>query len=227
MSSDGSPPAVSPGRRVKPAFRGAVEVHAVGRTPGDVVAVRIETPRLVLRSLRESDRAAWLGVFERSRAHLERFMPLGAPDASPEAIFDRQLELTVEGDETGRAFRRAAFDRVSGAFLGSFNLVTIRRGLELEADASVWLGEGATGRGLAREGLLALVSYSFADLPEGLGLHRIDGWIIPENQRSQSLLSACGFERAGRESMHLTTGDRWKLHERWSARVDDWMERFA
>ncbi|MEM9165775.1 MAG: GNAT family protein [Planctomycetota bacterium] len=200
-----------------------VQVPAPDQVLPEPGRASIRTPRMLLRPLREADRDAWIAAYDRSRSHLADFLPLGSDAATTPAIFDRQLELTSQGDDTGRAFRRIAVDLGTGDLLGAFNLVTIRRGLEFEADFSLWLTADALGRGLAREGLTALASYSFADLPDGLGLVKLVGWICPDNQRSQRLVTDCGFDRDGNESTHLSTGDRWKLHERWEARVDPWL----
>lgn len=188
--------------------------------------VTIETPRLILRALEAADEAAMTELMERSRDHLHTVFPLRDESVTLASIFARQLQLTQLGDKTGKAFRRIATNR-AGTIVGAFNLVVIRRGLENNADVSCWLDPERTGVGLAREGLLALLSYSLADLPEGLGLHRIDAWIQPENIASQKLLAACGFVKSSDESSHLTTGDAWHIHHRWQLTIDAWQRDFG
>lgn len=182
----------------------------------------ILTPRLRLRPLTETDRPAFCELHDRNREHLEAFLPLGAPDQPSDSIFSRQLELTTLGDTTGKAFRRIAVDLETGELVGAFNLVVIRRGLEWDADIGCWLAAAHTGRGLAGEGLAAMLSYSFADLPEGLGLHAIVGFIVPENTASQRLAARFGFERQTGGATHMTTGDRWQLHEQWKLTIARW-----
>lgn len=221
------PPEVEFGAR-KPGIltpRRPIRVHVAPPTtehPG----VIIETPRLVLRPLEADDEAPMVELFQHARDHLQTVLPLKLEDAIPAAVFARQLQLTRQGDQTGKAFRRIATDR-AGAIVGAFNLIVIRRGLENNADVNCWLDPDRSGVGLAREGLLALLSYALADLPEGLGLHRIDAWIQPENTASQRLVTACGFTRSGDESSHLTTGDAWRLHHRWQLTIDAWQRDFG
>lgn len=184
--------------------------------------VEILTPRLRLRSLNQHDRDAFCTLYDHSRAHLESFLPLGAADQPSESIFERQLQLTIAGDESGKAFRRVAVDQKTDEIVGAFNLVVVRRGLEWDADTSCWLAAGQTGKGFASEGLTALLDYSFADLPGGLGLHAIHGFIAPENTASQALATAIGFRLEPNAASHLTVGDRWQLHEKWSLPIARW-----
>ena len=204
--------------------RQRVEVSILADDPSPA---QIQTPRLMLRPLAESDARAFAAVVDASRDHLDAFLPLGAVDQPSQEIFRRQLDLTLEGEATGRACRRIAVDRASDAIVGAFNLVVIRRGLEMEADVSCWLAAGRTGKGLAREGLAALLSYSFAELPEGLGLHRVDGFIAPGNQSSEHLAASLGFTKQPESTNHLAVGDRWQMHQRWSLSISAWLRDHA
>lgn len=188
-----------------------------GLTPTRPVEVlapgAIRTARLLLRPLTEDDRVAFIEVVRASRLHLEPFSPLHLPDESDDALFDRQLGLTIEGDATGKACRRIAVDS-DGRLVGACNLNTIRRGLSWEGDANCWLSADAEGRGYATEGMIGLLKYAFADLPDGLGLHRVLAWMQSDNTRSDRMVRRLGFERAGPDKSFLHAGGRWELHEK-------------
>ncbi|HED52972.1 MAG TPA: N-acetyltransferase [Phycisphaerales bacterium] len=205
--------------------RRPVRVHITTPTK-ESPAVCIETPRLLLRPLAEADRAEMVRRLEAGRDHLASLLPLNSEEDSADKVFSRQLELATQGDASGKSFRRIATNR-AGEIVGAFGLVVIRRGLECNADLSFWLFPDYTGVGLAREGLLALMSYSLADLPEGLGMHRIDGWVRPDNVACQKVISACGFTKSGDESTHLATGESWQIHERWELTVLNWQREFG
>ncbi len=211
------PPAVGTGRPVR--------VHITAPTK-DRPAVSIETPRLVLRTLEPTDRPAMIELYESAREHLSKVLPLSEDGKTPESVFARQIELTEQGEKSGKSFRRIATNR-AGTIVGAFNLVVIRRGFENYADVNFWLDPKRTGVGLAREGLLALLSYSLADLPEGLGLHRIDAWVQPDNIESQKLVTSCGFKKSQDDASHLTTGEDWKVHERWELNIEAWLRDFG
>ncbi len=205
--------------------RKPVRVHVEPPT-SEHPSVTIETPRLILRALEPTDQTAMVELIENARAHLAPVLPTMDESLTPEAIFQRQLELTQQGEKTGKSFRRIATNR-TGVIVGAFNLVVIRRGFENNADINCWLDPARTGVGFAKEGLLALLSYSLADLPEGLGLHRVDAWIQPENTASQKLFASCGYIKSSDETSHLTTGDAWHVHNRWQLTIDAWQRDFG
>ena len=221
------PPEVEFGSRTHALLTGRrpVRVH-IAAPSTEHPGVRIETPRLILRALEPADEPAMTELMARSRDHLQSVLPLKDETATPASIFARQLQLTRHGDKTGKALRRIATDR-AGSIVGALNLVVINRGFENWADVNCWIDPARSSQGLAREGLLALLSYSMADLPEGLGLHRLDAWIQPENTPSQKLFAACGFTRSDDESSHLTTGEAWFLHQRWQLTIDAWQRDFG
>ena len=173
----------------------------------------IRTARLLLRPLAEDDRAEFIRVLRASRQHLETFSPLHMPDETDDQVFERQLSLTIDGETRGKACRRVVIDR-EGSIVGACNLNAIRRGLSWEADANCWLAAGAEGMGYATEGMVGLLRHAFADLPDGLGLHRIIAWMQTDNTRSERMIERLGFERGGAEKSFLHAGGQWKLHEK-------------
>lgn len=183
-------------------------------------------PRLLLRPLQRADRDEFLRVVRASREHLAQFSPLHLPDETDEALFERQLRLAAEGEDGGRACRRAAFDQ-AGRLVCVVNLNTIRRGLTCEADANWWTAADATRRGYAAEALHALAAHAFTDLPEGLGLHRLLAGIQPQNAASRRLAERLGFRRLGPERSYLHAGGGWDLHEIYELPLDAFMRRAA
>ncbi|VAX42454.1 hypothetical protein MNBD_PLANCTO03-1237 [hydrothermal vent metagenome] len=186
----------------------------------------LRSARLVLRPLVAADRAEFIRVIRESRKHLARFSPLHMPGESDDALFDRQLALTTEGDATGRACRRIAVEH-TGRIVGAFNLNAIRRGLSCEGDANCWLAVSAIGKGYATEAFLALLAHAFADLPEGLGLHRVLVGVQTENTASQQLIERLGFVKAGPNTTYLHAGGKWDLHEMYAASPESFEARCA
>ncbi|MEM8757735.1 MAG: GNAT family protein [Planctomycetota bacterium] len=219
-------PAPSTGQPVRsravPVPASPVRVSAESMANAEPWLAPLRSPRLRLRPLTAADRSTLLPRMPEIRRHLDPFLPLGAEEDSDAAVLDRQLELTAIGLAGGTAFRRAAFDRATGEFVGAFNLITIRRGLEFDADMSFWLAPGHTGRGLAVEGLTALLDHSFAALPAGLGLVAVAGWVQPDNDRCRCLIQRLGFRRSDEAGNYLSTGDRWHMHDRWLLTADRW-----
>ncbi|MBX3364502.1 MAG: GNAT family N-acetyltransferase [Phycisphaeraceae bacterium] len=174
------------------------------------------TSRLVLRPLRESDRSEFLLALAGARGLLTEWMPLHEPGEDDEGLFARQVRLTIEGERTGSACRRAGF-RGDGRMVGCFNLTHIARGLHFEGDMNWWVSAEFGGRGLATEGVQGLLDYAFADLPVGLGLHRVTAGIQAGNLASRRLAERVGFRRREGVRMSLVSGGAWAEHEVWVA----------
>jgi [ribosomal protein S5]-alanine N-acetyltransferase len=71
------------------------------------------------------------------------------------------------------------------------------------------------------EALGLVLSYAF----ENLRLHRIEANIQPENVFSKALAARLGFRMEGFSPRYLKVAGRWKDHERWAIRREEWARR--
>lgn len=177
------------------------------------------TERLMLRRLEGRDRDAFLGLVKDNTAHLEGLFPLHEPGESDDAYFDRMLDAAAEGDARGNAWRRVAL-LGDGSIVGCFHLNAITRGLAWEADASWWIAREHTGRGLATEGVRAMLDHAFEPLPAGLGLHAVHCGISPGNAASRRVAEKCGFRCVPDRQSYLKVGPNWVMHDFFIAEPD-------
>ncbi len=177
-----------------------------------VSASEIRTARLTLRPLRPADRDEYLRVVRASREHLRRWVPLNEAGETHDEFFDRQLAAASEGDRTGLCWRRIGV-LGDGSIAGAFNLNAISRGLEWWADATWWVSRAHTGRGLASEGVGAMLEFALGDPPRGLGLHAVHAGVDPDNTPSRRLVEKLGFAHDPGQSSHLQVGRDWRRHE--------------
>ena len=155
----------------------------------------VRTDRLTLRPVTPSDREEFLRVLRISRAHLTRFCPLGKGgigDESAEELFDRQLQLSEGALATGKAWRRIGVTS-DGRIAGSFCINDISRGLENSGELVFWMSAELAGQGYATEGVRATLEHAFADLPRGLGLHRVVALVAPSNAACLRVMRKTGF----------------------------------
>jgi|GEM_PF-695768 len=180
----------------------------------EVGAAWVRTARMVLRPLGPGDYAEFLRVLRTSGEDLARTFPLRNEGESEAGAFERHVRLSAFAGPRAPDWRRAAFTP-DGRLVGGFNLNAIRRGLEFRAEASWWVAREFRGRGLATEGVRAMLEVAFREIGAGgLGLHRVDALVNPQNAASRRVAEKAGFVRP-REPVRvsLEVGGRWVEHE--------------
>jgi [ribosomal protein S5]-alanine N-acetyltransferase len=168
--------------------------------------------RVLIRAPTPDDRQEFLTAMRASR-QLHRHW---APAPSDES-FDRLLRCV----EDERYEPRLVCRLEDGAIVGMININEIVRA----TFQSGYLGYSAVaayaGQGYMREGLELVLARAFTEL----GLHRLEANIQPDNQASIALVRGAGFVREGFSERYLKLGGRWRDHERWAIRVEQWRAR--
>jgi ribosomal-protein-alanine N-acetyltransferase len=77
------------------------------------------------------------------------------------------------------------------------------------------------GQGYMSRGLGAVITWAFRDE----GLHRLEANIQPGNDDSRRLVERLGFALEGFSPGYLKIGGRWRDHERWAIRKENWRTR--
>ncbi len=139
--------------------------------------------------------------------------PWLTPATTPEA-FENLLGRV--GDE--RYDPQLVCRREDGVIVGFVNISEIVRG----AAQYGFVGYGGVAayaeRGYMTEGLQLVLRRAFTDL----GLHRLEANIQPGNAASIALVRRLGFVREGFSERYLKIGGRWRDHERWAIRGEQW-----
>jgi ribosomal-protein-alanine N-acetyltransferase len=168
---------------------------------------------VTLRAPTAADGGAFIAAMRASRALHAGW--LTAPTTP--AAFDVLLERAR--DESFQPMLACLVE--DGSIAGFFNISQIIRG-PLQ---SAFLGYGAVaayaGRGYMGEGLELVLRRAFTELR----LHRLEANIQPGNARSIALVKRCGFVHEGFSARYLKIGGRWRDHERWAIRAEQWRER--
>jgi len=167
-------------------------------------------PRVIVRPLHPGDQDEFIAAMRASRRLHGRWL---SPPTTPEA-FGQWLRRTREESFVSLFACR----REDGAIVGYFNISQIIRGYL----QSAFLGYGAVaayaGRGYMTEGLVLVLEHAFTDL----GLHRLEANIQPGNEASIALVRRCGFVKEGFSERYLKINGRWRDHERWAIRSEQW-----
>ena len=108
-------------------------------------------------------------------------------------------------------------DSDSGALAGVVNINDIARSEEPCARLGYFAFVPLAGRGLMAEGLTLAIRFAFRELK----LERLEANIQAHNCRSIALIEGLGFRHAGTAG-YLKIGSRWRGHQRWTLRREEW-----
>jgi ribosomal-protein-alanine N-acetyltransferase len=177
-----------------------------------------ETPRLLVRALRPADRDEVIRVHTISEAHFAPWWPVRDDGRTLAEHIDFLIDRARARAADGTGARYVGLLKVAGQtgeptrLVAMLNLNNIVRGVFQNADAGWSVSVDCAGRGLGTEGVAAMLDLAFAPPPRGLGLHRVQANIIPNNTASLRLAEKCGFRREGLAREMLKIAGRWQDH---------------
>lgn len=181
----------------------------------------MRTPRLLLRVLSAEDGAEFVRAHRASAELYRPWLPAPPPGDTPEAHFARELETATRGADQGLQLRLVGL-LPSGQIAGFFGLSEIVRGVFQNAYASWSVNAEVAGRGYATEGVRALLDLAFTPLARGgVGLHRVQANVIPDNARSVRLAERVGLRYEGLARRYLRIAGEWRDHLMYARTVED------
>jgi len=148
----------------------------------------IETPRLTLRWLEDTDVPALFEIF--SDAEVTRYW--SSPALEDEDAARSLLDHIRESFTRGSLYQWGLALRDDDLIVGTCTLGSISRE-HRRAELGYALGRAHWGRGYMTEALPILLRYAFGEM----GLHRIEGDVDPRNDRSIRSLERLGFKLEG------------------------------
>jgi len=151
-----------------------------------------------------------LDYYIHNQAHLERWEPRRSPEFLTLTWWRHQLESNVREFHEDRGARMVLWLKSdpTQSIVGVANLANIVRGAFQACHLGYSIDARHEGRGLMREGLEALIEYSFGEL----GLHRVMANYQPDNLRSGALLKRLGFVEEGYARDYLHINGAWRDH---------------
>ncbi|WP_329137068.1 GNAT family N-acetyltransferase [Streptomyces sp. NBC_01476] len=167
--------------------------------------------RVSIRPPHPDDAAALREAVLRSVAHLSPWNPVD-PDGFHELMRRQGLELRtflIVNDE-------------DGGIVGKCNVANIVRARFRNASLGYdsYLPYNGTGR--MSEGMRLVVDRCFTSYPDGLGLHRLEINVQPDNTRSLAMAKRLGFRHEGFSPRMLFINDAWRDHERFALTAEEW-----
>lgn len=156
----------------------------------------LQTPRLTLRPLSESDVAEVFAVF--SDPVVVRYWDGPLMTSHQDAM--QYIDQIHHGFRRRDFFQWGIGDSATGSVIGTCTLAHVSA-VHQRCEIGFALRQTHWGQGLGSEAVAAVIAFAF----ETLGMHRIEADVDPRNDRSLRLLERFGFEREGllRERYYL------------------------
>jgi len=93
--------------------------------------------------------------------------------------------------------------------LGRVSLFNIARGGMMLAQLGYHLDKDEVGKGIMTEAVNGLCNMAF----NAVNLHRIEAFILPENEKSIALIKRCGFTYEGTRHSYMNINGKFRDHE--------------
>ncbi len=183
----------------------------VATIPAVTSGLPLRTNRLLLRLLMPEDRREFIRVHQVSRSFWAPWTSTDDPNESPDELFARRLADSQRGFENGTTCRLVAF-MDDGRIAGFFGISQIFRRSFNSAYIGWSVNAEVARQGFGTEALNAILDFAFGPEPAGLGLHRLQANIIPENVPSICVAEKVGFRREGLARRYLHIGGAWRDH---------------
>lgn len=181
-------------------------------------ALRLETPRLVLRLAEPDEAASVVAYLDRNREHLAQWEPEPSDGFYTERYWRDRLAQMRRDEDEGRHLRVHLWERGRRAtrLAGTIGVSNIVRGAFWCAHLGFALDRSLEGQGYMREALEAVIAYAFGPL----NLHRLEANHQPHNLRSAALLRRLDFAPTGYARDYLFIAGAWRDHVQ-TARIND------
>lgn len=178
---------------------------------------------MLLRRCEPSDAEALERSLAVSREEWAPWVPEPEGDPTLREMVERHVTRVAEGAEAGTHLRLTGF-LDDGRVAGYFSLNEIVHGAFWSAYAAWSVSADLMDQGLGTEGASALLDVAFADAPDGLGLHRVQANIIPNNARSLRIAEKLGLRREGLAARYLKIAGKWRDHVMFATTREEYEE---
>jgi len=179
---------------------------------------QLVTARVVLKRPTANHFNEWSELRRKSASFLQPFEPKWTSDELSRSAYKARLRRHEAEITSGRGLPWFLFSNTTTPrLLGGLTISNIRRGVADTGTLGYWMGEEFAGKGYMKEALLAVAQCAF----DAHGLHRIEAATVLDNERSQSLLTRCGFQREGVARRYLKINGTWRDHVLFARLSDD------
>ena len=174
---------------------------------------RLADGRVAVRPPRRRDAPAWVRARVRAQDWLEPW-EASAPELASGPWAARHTAssyLALRRTVAQQARRGSVLPfviTVDGGFAGMVSVAEMSRGAASSGALGYWVDERHAGQGVGAAAVSLVVEHCFGPV----GLHRLEAWVRPENERSRRLLARIGFREEGVARTSLWVDGAWRDH---------------
>lgn len=174
---------------------------------------RIETERLILRILNESDIPELLNYYKRNKKFLEPWVPKFGDEFFTYGHQLDRLHFEKEQWDNGNEYRFRIFKKEEPLKnIGNIAVSNIIRGVLQSAFLGYSIDEKENGKGIATESIKKIIEVSFGEIK----LHRLEANVIPSNAASIRVLEKLNFVKEGYSKNYCRINGKWQDHLRFA-----------
>ena len=168
-----------------------------------------ETERLLLKVLDKSYAELVLDYYLRNKLFLEEWEPVKGEEFYTKQYHEEQLHKDLSNVENNNSLRLWIFKKQDNSrTIGSIAFNNIVRGAFLSCYLGYKLDKEEINKGYMTEAVEKGIDIVFNEL----GLHRIEGNIIPRNKQSLRVVEKLGFYNEGLAYNYLKINGKWEDH---------------
>lgn len=173
-----------------------------------VLAGKWRGSRILLRGLRvHADKKEFLELRSANAAWTRPWDSTApGPGAATSMSYAQMVRFQDREAKEGRLLPFAI--EVDGELAGQMHLFGITRGALLSASAGYWIAERYAGRSITPFALAMLIDHAFG----GVGLHRVEVNIRPDNDASLRVMEKLGLREEGLRKRYLHINGAWHDH---------------
>lgn len=182
--------------------------------------VHLRDGDLELRPLQRRDRRAYESLRSRNRDWLRPWDAMD-PRHGGEPPYGAVLRWSRDAGRTGRSLNLGIVD--DGALVGQVSAGPIVHGPQSSATIGYWVDQAHAGRGIAPRACALLIDHCFT----GLGLHRVEANVRPENAASIRVVEKLHLRDEGLRRSYIYVDGKWRDHRSFALTVEEAPGGFA
>jgi len=168
--------------------------------------LEIQGNKISIRVLNSDDASDLLEYYTRNNDFLSKFEPhrdeeFYTVEVQKQSLIENYKEF-IKGEGAHFGIYKAE------KMIGRIRIYNIVHGVFKSAFIGYSMDEQYQGNGYMKEAVSLVVTYAY----EELGLHRIEATTLVDNEKSQRVLKACGFNELGICKEYLHINGKWRDH---------------